>query len=268
MQGLLIDGFRFAGVAVAALLVAGVASAQFVTDGLVGYWSLDASTISGDTVQDVWGDSDGVINGALESATGRVGGALEFDGVSEIEIDGTDALNLNGLDSFSVVAWANAASDAPVEGAVPGLCCGSIVAQRDVNGWALRYDAREVGTEYEFIVNTGSWQGDGAFGAPQFPAGEWHHLAGVLDAGTMAIYLDGALLMELPDAGALSSEGSELDIGHAGDGGFVGLIDEVGVYNRALSADEVATNFSVGGLVAVEPAGKLATRWASIKQDR
>lgn len=267
MYGRLMSRFGFVGAVAAAFLVAGVASAQFVTDGLVGYWSLDASTISGDTVEDIWGDNDGVVNGALTPATGRVGEALAFDGLTEVEIEGTDALNLNGLDSFSVVVWANAASDSPVDGVVEG-CCGSVVAQRDVDGWALRYDGRNPDAEMEFITHGASWNGDAGFGAPKFPAGEWHHLAGVLDGGNMALYLDGALLMELPDAGALASLGSEMEIGRAGDGGFIGLIDEVGVYNRALSAGEVATNFGAGGLVAVEPAGKLATRWASLKLDR
>ena len=165
------------------------------------------------------------------------------------------------------MAWANAASDDPVDGVVAG-CCGSVVAQRDVDGWALRYDGRNAGAEMEFIVHTASWNGDGGFGAPKFAAGEWNHLAGVLDGGNMALYLNGELIQELPDAGALVSNGSEMEIGRAGDGGFIGLIDEVAVYNRALSADEVSGNFGAGGLVAVEPAGKLATRWASLKMDR
>ena len=259
--------YRFAALAAGAFLVACAASADYATDGLVGYWSLDSATISGDTVEDIWGDNDGVVSGALTPSAGRVGEALAFDGLTEIEIEGTDALNLNGSDSFTVMAWMNPDSDSPVDGVVEG-CCGSVVAQRDVDGWALRYDGRNPGAEMEFIVHTASWNGDAGFGAPQFPADEWHHLAGVLDGGNMALYLDGALLMENPDAGALASLGSEMEIGRAGDGGFIGLIDEVAIYNRGLSAGEIAGNFGAGGLVAVEPAGKLATRWASLKLDR
>jgi len=47
---------------------------------------------------------------------------------------------------------------------------------------------------------------------------------------------------------------------------FEGLIDDVGLYNRALSADEVAQNFLA--TVAVEPAGKLASTWADIKSTK
>jgi len=262
-------------VTAAAFLAAAGASAdvgpiEYVTAGLVGYWSLAAGTVAGDTVEDIWGDNDGVVSGAVDLGEGYDGGAngaLNFDGLTEVMIDGTDALNLNGLDGFTAMAWVNAANDSPVDGVVAG-CCGSVVAQRDANAWALRYDGRNAGAEMEFIVNTGSWNGDGGFGAPQFAPGEWNHLAGVLRDGDMALYLNGELLMELPDAGAVSSDGPELEIGRAGDGGFIGGIDEVAVYNRGLSADEVARNYGLGGLVAVEPAGKLATRWASLKADR
>jgi len=48
-----------------------------------------------------------------------------------------------------------------------------------------------------------------------------------------------------------------------------GLIDDVGLYNRALSADEALQNrAAVGGLTAVEAAGKLTTTWAKIKASR
>jgi len=47
---------------------------------------------------------------------------------------------------------------------------------------------------------------------------------------------------------------------------FIGVIDEVSVYERALSADEVEQNFDAGALkTAVEPADKLAATWGSAK---
>ncbi|MBT5535947.1 hypothetical protein HOK31_22950, partial [Candidatus Poribacteria bacterium] len=64
--------------------------------------------------------------------------------------------------------------------------------------------------------------------------------------------------------GEVVSNGFETEIGSAGDGGFVGGIDEVAIYSIALSDDQVSANFETPGL-AVEPAGKLATRWASLK---
>lgn len=243
-----------------------LAKAQLVTDGLVSYWSLDANTIQGKTVKDVWGKNDGTLAGnAKVRAAGKVNGAMEFGGNDSVDIPGTDTLNFAKKEAMTVMAWVNAASDDPVQGVVAG-CCGTIVAQRDANAWALRYDGRNPGQEMEFIVQPG-WQGDGGFGALKFKKGEWHHLTGVVDRTKLLLYLDGELLKEMNFGGPMVSDSSEAEIGHAGDGGFVGLIDEVFIYNKALSAKEVKQNFQAKGL-AVAPAGKLATRWGQIKNSR
>ncbi|MCH8219016.1 MAG: hypothetical protein IH892_19835, partial [Planctomycetes bacterium] len=239
-------------VLVLAVASTNVTKAQMVTDGLVGYWSLDKNTIKGDTVEDVWGDNDGTIQGDPIVVAGRVGDALEFDGDDSVDIVGTDSLNFAGKNEFTVTVWVNAASDDPVQGVVAG-CCGTIVAQRDVSGWALRYDGRNAGQEMEFIVQPG-WQGDGGFGALGFAAGQWHHLAGVVDNDRLLLYLDGALEKEMAYAGPMAGGGTETEIGHATDGGFIGLIDEVAIYDRALSAEEVEQNFEAKGLIPSEQA--------------
>ena len=244
--------------------------AQMVTDGLAGYWPLDGDTIQGETVSDVWGDNDGILIGNPQMVEGRVSGALRFGGEDFVDIPGTDALNFTGKEEFTVTAWVNAGSDDPVQGVVAG-CCGSIVAQRDANGWALRYDGRNADQEMELIVQPG-WQGDGGFGAPRFKQGEWHHITGVVALDKLLLYVDGEFLKEMPYAGPMASDGPETEIGHAQDGGFIGLIDEVAIYDRALSSDEIQQNFHAQGLAvnptAVHPAGKLATRWGEIKVSR
>ena len=80
-------------------------------------------------------------------------------------------------------------------------------------------------------------------------------------------YADGELVTETPFAGPMAGDSFETEIGHAGDGGFIGLIDEVLIYGRALSAKEVKQNFQEKGL-AVNPAAKLATYWGEIKVSR
>ena len=249
---------------VTVFVYANVTKAEIVTDGLVGYWPLDEDTIEGDTVEDVWGENDGTIMGNPKIAVGQVRGALEFDGDDSVDIPGTESLNFAGKKELSVTAWVNAENDDPVVGVVAG-CCGTIVAQRDVNGWALRYDGRNAGSEMEFIVHTGAWVGDGGFGAPRLNEGEWHHLTGVLDGSKLFFYLDGELVTDMPFAGAIASNGPETEIGKAGDGGFVGLIDEVAIYDRPLSAEEVKQNFEAKGL-AVNSNGKLAICWGEIKK--
>jgi len=252
-------------VLVAILMCANLTIADLVTDGLVAYWSLDANTISGTDVKDVIGGNNGTITGNLTQVAGKVNGALEFDGASSVDVVGTDALNFNGKSEMTVAVWAKPASDDPVVGVVAG-CCGSIVAQRDALSWALRYDGRNAGQEFEFIVCP-NWQGDGGFGAPKIATGEWHYITAIVAVDKRQLYLDGALVIEDVYAGPMVSNGPETDIGHASDGGFVGTIDEIVMYNKALTADQVKQNFQSAGLVisSVSLQGKLATAWGQIK---
>ena len=236
--------------------------AQLPLDGVVSYWPFDEGTVAGGTVEDVLGDNDGELEGNPKPVAGKVGKALEFNGENFVHIPGTASLEFAGAEEMSVVAWVNADSDSPVKGVVAG-CCGTIVAQRDVNGWALRFDGRNAGQEMEFIVTPG-WQGDGGFGAAAFKKGEWHHMVGIVNNKDMQLYVDGELEKEQNYNGPMTTGGSETEIGKAGDGGFVGIIDEVMIYSRALSADEVKQIFEAEGL-PVQPQSKLATRWAQIK---
>lgn len=248
---------------VACLFVAiPLTEAQLPVDGVVSYWPFDDGTIAGGKVEDVLGNNDGKLTDNPKSVAGKVGKALEFNGTNSVHIPGTASLEFAGETEMSVAAWVNADSDSPVKGVVAG-CCGTIVAQRDVNGWALRFDGRNAGQEMEFIVQPG-WQGDGGFGAPQFDKGKWHHLVGVVAGKEMFLYVDGKLEKEQNYNGPMSTGGSEMEIGHASDGGFVGIIDEVLIYNKALSANEVKQVFEAKGL-PVELQGKLTTHWGDIK---
>lgn len=238
-------------------------SAQFPEDGVAGYWSFDDGTINGKNVKDVLGENDGVLEGNPKHVKGKVGKALEFDGQNFVHIEGTKTLDFNGAEAMTVAAWINGESDSPVVGVVAG-CCGTIVAQRDVDSWAFRFDGRNGGAELEFIINVGGWQGDGGFGIPVYPKGEWHHIVAIVDKNKKYIYGDGKLLKEDNFNGPMQAASTEHEIGKANDGGFVGLIDEVVIYNKALSANEVERLYRSEGL-PVEPNGKLATRWADIK---
>ena len=246
----------------ALFLLPGLTSAQLPLEGVVSYWSFDDGTIAGGKVEDILGDNDGELDGNPKVVAGKVGKALEFNGENFVHIPGTASLEFAGADEMSVVAWVNADSDSPVKGVVAG-CCGTIVAQRDVNGWALRFDGRNAGQEMEFIVTPG-WQGDGGFGAAAFEKGTWHHIVGIVNQKEMQLYVDGKLEKEMDYNGPMTTDGSETEIGKASDGGFVGIIDEVMIYSKALSAAEVEQIFEAEGL-PVEPMGKLATRWAAIK---
>ena len=235
--------------------------ADIVQDGLIAYYSLDAATIKGDNVEDLVGDNDGVIVGGVDKVDGKFDDALEFDGSSgRVNIEGTDDLMFNGIEEFTVSAWVS--RNGPGSG-----CCGPIIGQRDLNGWALRYDNRNAGAEAELIISPG-WVGDGGGFGVEIPEGEWHHITGVLFDGTISMYFDGELEAEIAfGAGAVTtSGGTATTLAGAGDGHFDGVIDEALIYNKGLTAAEVKQNFESITFSAVDPDSKLATCWGAIKK--
>ena len=233
-------------IATALIISVGVASAVDLERGLVAYYSFDdcsAKDLSGN-------ENDGIIYGA-KCVDGKFGKALSFDGVDDyVDIEGSFLTNFDGENTLTAAAWVN------IKGNGVG-CCDPIVAQRDERGWALRYDERDAGAEIEFIVhnNAGVWVGDKSdFGAPLPSFGDWHLIAGVLDKNQLRLYVDGVLVDTAYFSGVIDSMGTEIDIGSACDGYFNGIIDEVRIYNRALSEEEIRALYERG----VAPRPKLA----------
>jgi hypothetical protein len=251
--------FTFVIACVAIFMCANITFAQMPKDGLVAYWPLDKSTIDGKNVKDVVGKNDGIMKGT-KSIAGKYAEGLLFNGQDDkVDIVGTDALAFQGKEEMTVCVWIN------VKGKSGGTCCGSIVAQRDVNAWALRWDNRYVGAELSFIVCP-AWVGDG--GGVSYPLEEWHHVAGVVTKGKLFIYLDGKKEKEYAFPGPMSSAGMATTLGGASDGYFNGIIDEAAIYNRALSEKEINQVMLSKGLAgnAVDSKDKLTTRWAELKR--
>jgi len=81
-------------------------------------------------------------------------------------------------------------------------------------------------------------------------------------------YIDGQLDVEFkPPDGKINSIEVVFRIGKGQTGlvGMVGLVDEVAIYNRALSADEINQDMEKGVFFVVSPKDKLATTWSHLK---
>jgi hypothetical protein len=87
-----------------------------------------------------------------------------------------------------------------------------------------------------------------ASGTREIPLRTWHHVALVRDGSKASVYLDGTV--ELACDAEAAAAGSPLWIGGRADGraGLEGKIDEVAVYGRALSADEIAAHVAAAAL--------------------
>jgi len=98
--------------------------------------------------------------------------------------------------------------------------------------------------------------------------GEWHFITGTWNGKIITVYIDAKENRTLPCAGKLEKNTDPLFIG--GRGGsqrwLVGVIDEVKIYNRALSADEIERDMDdPKANLAVNIVGKLADTWGSLK---
>ena len=241
------------------------ASAQIVTDGLVSYWSLDEDDIEGETVKDVWGGNDGTIQGEPQTVDGKIGDVLDFGGNSHVDVPTTDSLNITG--HITVEAWIKRSQSGAQHAIVEQYGC---VGDADaVGGFCLRVLNTNLICFY-VLDNCGS--GDAATGKTIIEDDTWYHVVATWDGKEIAIYVDGVLDATLPTERNPKERGMPLRIGAMGNNSstqFNGTIDEVRVYNRALSEAEVGQNAAATtGPTAVNPTEKLSLTWGDIKVSR
>jgi hypothetical protein len=210
--------------------------AQPGTPGLtgVGYWPLDEN--SGTIAHDDARDHDGTLTGGPTWTAGRSGSALQFGGSAYVD---TGAAIVDTAGSYSASAWVKVDS--------PGDAFQTAVSQDASSNSAffLQYS----GADHRFAM---SFAGVRAL-APAAPeAGRWYHLTGVRDAdrGTLSLYVDGTLAAQV-DACASGASAGPLVIGRAKWQGnpvdyWRGALDQVHVFDRALSASEVKELYTSG----------------------
>ncbi|AQT68500.1 Laminin G domain protein [Anaerohalosphaera lusitana] len=153
--------------------------------GVVAYWSFDDG--SGTVATDDSGNgADGVLGNGPTWVTGKVGGALQFDGVDdevEIPIDGDGNATLSGATNFTVAAWIQTTSTAG----------GTIVQQRDEQpeGYYGQYRFRlnDDGTINFYIYNGG--EGFNFNSTATVNDGQWHHVLAYRDGTDGYIVIDG-----------------------------------------------------------------------------
>ena len=212
------------------LILAGLSSAQDLTEGLVGWWKFDEG--SGAVAADSSGNgNDGTLHGPVEWTTdGKIGGAMAFTGPYNYVLV-PDAPSLNPTNGITIAAWIN-----------PSWTGNNRILQKSTEGSDNQYRLLKEGgnnTRVHFPP------------IPRFeatgiipPAGEWSHLAATYDGSSLKVYIDGVVVAETEASGKLDVSDGPLFIGNkwsqapAGDE-FNGMMDDVRIYDRALSANDI-----------------------------
>ena len=247
---------------------------QVVEDGLISYWSFDAADVRGNLVEDLVGGNDGTIVGAPKHVNGKIGEVFEFGGepdAIDVASPANGSLDFGDDKDFSMMAWIKVDRPPELDGGQ------STIVSKGDGGSNARILWKILATQLQVTI------ANEAGGGPKIDFnsvsdvvdGNWHHVVFVSDrSDTTCIYIDGKL-----DAEGGPSEGTDITtesplfigasvrIGKTTRRYFEGLIDEVGIYNRALTEDEIEQNFNSKGL-AVSPQKKLAIAWGEIKVSR
>ena len=237
-------------------------AAEESDDSLILYFSFDE--LDGDmTIDHSQYGNNGSINGAPELVDGKFGKALKFNGTDDwIEVPHDPILTVET--SVTVMAWINAERHmGPNNQRWQG-----IVAK----GNSPR--------SYSFYTESPSEclhlsAGGGSVCTGKIALNEWQHVVGQVDDGTHRYWLNGEMVGEFGGKSALpgAADTSVVYVGTTGEGAnrrYLGLIDEVRIWNRALSEEEVIAEMESGfqSGTPVDPRAKLATTWGTIKSHR
>jgi 7,8-dihydropterin-6-yl-methyl-4-(beta-D-ribofuranosyl)aminobenzene 5'-phosphate synthase len=202
---------------------------------LVAYWKLDET--EGDIAYNSIGDNHGILssNPTWEPDSGQVAGALQFDGIDDYIA--TDFVLDPSLGTFSAFIW--------IKGGTPGQV---IISQSDGTGtghtW-LGMDAL-AGNLMTGLVPppVGRFIPQPLGSQAVITDGQWHHVGFVWNGSYRFLYVDGVEVakdtaaqnpLKLANGGLLIGTSKNLDEGTS----FSGLIDDVRIYNVALSAEEI-----------------------------
>jgi hypothetical protein len=206
--------------------------------GLVAAYSFNEG--GGTTLIDVSGHNlNGTIVGATWTAGGRFGNALSFNGNSYVDLGNPTALQLTG--SMTIEAWINAAANPADDG--------QIVAKSNGAGWEFK-TTPDTGHETFGMQVSGTSGASQRYSTTVRSLNTWYHVAGVYDAtaGTLNLYVNGVLdngnlLGAVPPAQL--NQAVNVNIGRRTGGYyFNGIIDELRIYNRALSPAEIQTDMN------------------------
>lgn len=204
---------------------------------LAAWWSFD--DIRDSVVADMSGNGYAAHrNGPVHVVPGVRGNALEFYGEKDsfLVCDNATSLGLELNAGFSVEAWVRRTDTGTVWDGI--VCFGE-----SNKGWQLFYGERA--QSLTLYLNTDA-QGYGSVTGGWVPVDEWMHVAAVFDAeaGRVRLYQNGQLTADQEYRGCIANYPDALYIGkstsfHA----FRGVIDEVRIYRRALSAGELQARY-------------------------
>lgn len=238
-----------------------------LNDGLVLYLPFDESPVAGAVRDESTLGNHGTVSGATYvPAGGKLAGAYQFDGVDDyIHIPRKTSLNVGAGDGFTLAAWYNTSADSepykqspilewsPGPQGTPGKAGVHLWANVYGYQWHPETNPNGGGTGAN-IVSTDGNEVDYVISTTDASLNQWHHLAVTYNRPyeVARVYIDGKLRQERR-FNITPATDYDIYIGKRATDSqrLKGLVDEVRVYNRAL------TEFEVGSLYNATQSGKM-----------
>ena len=232
---------------------------------IIALWTFDKGDKNSDAIDVSGHGHNGTFDLGAARVNGKFGLGAHFDGKKGqvITIENHDELNVTK--ELSIVAWVKWDKGGVVHG--------------EPRQWPMIVSKIPINQAYLLFLDTGDggnpnkpsiafrMKGPGTVYSKVTVKDEtWYHAAGTYDGKSMKIYIDGKLSSELGATASIAITNDVLTIGADKNGAgnrFDGIIDEVGIYNRGLTADEVEETMK--GFTAVGPKGRIATIWGKLK---
>jgi hypothetical protein len=207
---------------------------SFTTGSLVALWKLDET--SGNIAKDSAGNNNGTLVGdpQWQPSAGKIDGALEFDGEGDYVKIGTES-DFDMADQITVSAWIKVNQfDKEYQ---------AVIAKGD-SSWRIQRNQEKDSLEFAcsgLKIPSGAPWGN-LYGKRSVNDGQWHHVAGIYDGSKMYIIIDGDEDSSQPASGRINTNNEPVYIGENAENigrCWNGLIDDVRIYNYALTKEEV-----------------------------
>ncbi len=212
-------------------LVGLVAEAAVAGPNLISWWKFDGDA------NDSSGSNHGTVYGATWT-TGQIDGALSFDGDGDF-VDCGDIDEIDGTTNLTIAAWINTNS----------ISVDKLISRKGQDGPPYYFWVRS-----DYTISFGIYRSTNAYSATTtetISPDEWFFVAGTYDGETVRTYINGIeKAVNTDPSGAANSNAHAVTIGYPypawPNSWFDGIIDDVWVYDRALSAGEIMELFAHG----------------------
>jgi hypothetical protein len=207
-------------------------SNQLITNGLVGNWRPSREATGNLLIDSVRSNHGALTNGPTwaPSAGGGSGAyALSCNGSNNyVSVANVDALNL--LTNFTVSIWVNPATFTNYQNPI----------HKGVSGSSAQYGI--------IIFSSGNWYGqlNSDLSGGVLTLNQWWHLVLTLGNATGSVYTNGKLITTAAASTTFRNAGVNIGADIANTRYFNGLVDDVAIFNRALTPNEILTLYTAG----------------------